>query len=323
MYKNLEEYLVTRSRFEQGGLWLSGVNAYGQLGDTTTLDAHSPIQTITGGSNWKLVSGGIYHTAAIKTDGTLWLWGGNAYGQLGNNDYINLSSPVQTVSAGNNWKLVSCGEYTTAAIKTDGTLWMWGNRGHGVLGDTHAGNVSSPVQTVSAGNNWKLVSCGGYTTAAIKTDGTLWTWGSNFMGQLGDDTTSPKSSPIQTVAAGTNWKFVACGGNTVAGIKTDGTLWLWGANNDGMLGNGTTTHTSSPIQTIAGGTDWKSVSCTYNSVAAIKTDGTLWTWGSNWAGQLGDGTTTSTSSPIQTIAGGTNWKVAVVMDGRGVGAIKW
>ena len=298
-----------------GRLWLWGRNSYGQLGDGSSIvHRSSPIQTVAGGTNWKQVSGGQTHTAAIKTDGTLWSWGRGHLGQLGNNATTNRSSPVQTVSGGTNWKQMASGFSFTAAIKTDGTLWTWGNNNRGHLGDNTRDNKSSPVQTVSGGTNWKLVACGFYHTAAIKTDGTLWLWGRNTAGQLGDNTRDDKSSPVQTVAGGTNWKQVAIAGGFVldgntAAIKTDGTLWLWGNNPEGRLGDNTRDNKSSPVQTVAGGTNWKQVACGRSYAAAIKTDGTLWLWGRGSEGQLGDNTQVDKSSPIQTISGGTNWKL--------------
>jgi alpha-tubulin suppressor-like RCC1 family protein len=289
-----------------GTLWTWGRNNNGQLGDNSITNKSSPVQTIAGGTNWKQVAAGQYHTAAIKTDGTLWTWGYNGNGQLGDNTITHKSSPVQTIAGGTNWKQVACG-YHTAAIKTDGTLWTWGNNSYGQLGDNSFTYKSSPVQTIAGGTNWKQVAAGQYHTAAIKTDGTLWTWGYNGNGQLGDNTITHKSSPVQTIAGGTNWKQVACGYHTAA-IKTDGTLWTWGNNSYGQLGDNSITNKSSPVQTICGGTNWKQVACGSSHTVAIKTDGTLWTWGRNNNGQLGDNSITNKSSPVQTIAGGTNWK---------------
>jgi alpha-tubulin suppressor-like RCC1 family protein len=303
-----------------GTLWTWGHNFYGQLGDNTSVNKSSPVQTVTVGTNWRQVECGSVHTAAIKTDGTLWLWGINNNGQLGDNTVTSKSSPVQTIAGGTNWRQVSCGDYHTAAIKTDGTLWLWGWDSNGQLGDNTTTSKSSPVQTIAGGTNWRQVACGNSHTAAVKTDGTLWTWGSNFNGILGDNTTTSKSSPVQTIAGGTNWRQVACGGHTAA-IKTDGTLWLWGWNTNGQLGDSTTTSKSSPVQTIAGGTNWRQVASGAYHTAAIKTDGTLWTWGLGGSGQLGDNTTTDKSSPVQTIAGGTNWK-QVACDGNHSTAIQ-
>lgn len=292
-----------------GTLWIWGLNTNGQLGDNTVVRKSSPVQTVSGGTNWKQVSCGDDFTAAIKTDGTLWLWGINDNGQLGNNNRTKQSSPVQTISGGSNWKQVECGKYTTSAIKTDGTLWLWGLGWYGMLGDNTVADKSSPVQTVAGGNDWQQVSCFGAHTAALKIDGSLWTWGRNNSGQLGDNTVVDKSSPIQTIAGGTNWKQVACGDGFTTAIKADGTLWVWGVNDYGQLGNNTVDSKSSPIQTVTGGTNWKQVSAGVLHTSAIKTDGTLWTWGYNEDGALGDNSLISKSTPVQTVAGGIDWRV--------------
>lgn len=300
-------------QFVGNTLFCWGRNTYGQIGDNTRVNKSNPTQTVTGGSNWKQVSGGYAHVYGIKTDGTLWGFGQNTKGQLGDNTILSKSSPVQTVALGTNWKQVACG-YHTAAIKTDGTLWTWGpNATYGPLGDNTVDPKSSPVQTVAFGTNWKQVSSGLYHCAAIKTDGTLWTWGQNIYGQLGNNTVANRSSPVQTIAYGTNWKQVSAGGRTTAAIKTDGTLWCWGDGDKGELGDNLSyvvgnNRKSSPIQTITFGTNWKQVSAGYFHTTAIKTDGTLWCWGSNTNGQLGDNTIVSKSSPVQTVAFGTNWK---------------
>jgi alpha-tubulin suppressor-like RCC1 family protein len=292
-----------------GTLWNWGSNNSGQLGDNSITHRSSPVQTVSGGTNWKQVACGGTHAACIKTDGTLWLWGRNANGQLGDNSITHRSSPVQTVAGGTNWKLVACGAYYIAAIKTDGTLWTWGRNTNGQLGINDITHRSSPVQTVSGGTNWKLVAGGYYHIASIKTDGTLWTWGINNYGQLGDNSITHRSSPVQTVAGGTNWKLVAGGYYHTACIKTDDTLWTWGQNANGALGDNTIVHRSSPVQTVAGGTNWKQVAGGITNIVSIKTDGTLWLWGVNTNGSLGDNTVTNKSSPIQTVAGGTNWKL--------------
>ena len=322
-----KDYLISvypnlLNQFDTPMLMTWGYNTYGQLGDNTIVTKSSPVQTVAYGANWKQISAGSNICAGIKTDGTLWTWGRNDLGQLGDNTIVHKSSPIQTIAFGTNWNQVYSGKQntialspSTAAIKTDGTLWLWGYNIYGQLGDNSIAHKSSPVQTVAFGTNWKQVSCGDGHTACIKTDGTLWTWGRNDLGQLGDNTIAKKSSPVQTIAYGTNWKQVSCGYYASAAIKTDGTLWTWGYNSNGELGDNTATaHKSSPVQTIAFGTNWKQVSCGFYNTAAIKTDGTLWIWGFNQYGQLGDSTSVSKSSPVQTIAYGTNWKQ--VSEGR-------
>jgi hypothetical protein len=302
-----------------GTLWTWGAGDDGSLGSGANFSVReTPITTFAGGTNWRQVSVG-YHMSAIKTDGTLWTWGGNFNGQLGNSTVFavgNRSTPVTTFAGGTNWRQVSSGFNSTAAIKTDGTLWTWGinnSRQLGNAGTTSAIDISTPVTTFAGGTNWKQVSANISHMAAIKTDGTLWTWGAAYI--LGNGiVTGNRSTPVTTFAGGTNWKQVGTGGYTTAAIKTDGTLWVWGFAARGVLGNGITTgDISTPITTFAGGTNWKQVACGQYHMSAIKTDGTLWTWGYTTNGILGNATggysgNSNVSTPITTFAGGTNWK---------------
>jgi len=292
-----------------GSLWLWGANngpdgLFGALGDGTTTNRSTPVQTSSFSTNWKMVSSGRYFNLGIKTDGTLWTWGFSYAGGLGNNSAtVRLSNPTQ-IGSQTTWSTVSAGALNVMGIKTDGTLWTWGFAVYGANGDGTTTERNSPVQL--AGTTWKNPAFGYLHAGAIKTDNTLWMWGYNSSGQLGDGTTTTRSSPVQV--AGTTWKQLSCGSGFSIAIKTDNTLWAWGANGNGQLGDGTTGSTSSPIQSWSG-TYWKQVSAGNAYTAAIKTDGSLWTWGGNNLGQLGDNTTTYRSSPVQTASGGTNWKL--------------
>jgi len=305
-----EDYLISVypnliPNFKSAGLFSCGENTYGQLGNSSTSITNSLGETTAKGTNWKNVSAGRSFALGIKTDGTLWTWGRNQFGQLGNTSTIDRSSPIQVT--GTTWMKSAAGETHSAAVKTDGTLWTWGYNTTGQLGDETTTHRSSPVQTKAAGTNWLDVACGLYHVVAIKTDGTLWGWGRNLNGELGDDTRTNKSSPVQTKALGTNWKQVSCGSDHTMAIKYDGTLWGWGSNTNGRLGDNTTTSKSSPVQVVGSSTNWKQVSCGQTHTAAVKTDGTLWCWGDNNVGQLGDNSTTHRSSPVQTVTSGTNW----------------
>ena len=253
-----------------GTLWSWGNNPRGDLGDNSVVLKSSPVQTVAGGTNWKIIakSKGNGNGAAIKTDGTLWTWGYNGFGQLGNNALTagsGQSSPVQTISSATNWKSISIGTNFMSAIKTDGTLWSWGCGAGGVLGNDSGLSRSSPVQTVAGGSNWKCVEALGNLSVAIKTDGTLWTWGCNTNGQLGDNTTVTKSSPVQTVSAGSDWRMIGGSNCTPAAIKSNGILWAWGFASQGRLGDNTTVPKSSPVQVVSGGTNWRSLSSMSNN----------------------------------------------------------
>jgi alpha-tubulin suppressor-like RCC1 family protein len=357
----VQDNFIPKDIFVDGGLWSWGRNTSGHLGDNTVVNTSSPVQTVAGGTVWKLCAAGAYGTGAIKSDGTLWNWG--AFSGLGDNTIVNKSSPVQTISGGTDWKQIDQGFSYAAAIKTDGTLWMWGSNGYYTLGDGTTTSKSSPVQTLAGGADWKQVSAGSFHVGAVKTDGTLWTWGDGYLGglglgdtlsksspsqvgtlttwkqvscgawitaaiqapsdaepgrlwmwgrndygQLGNNTRTNSSSPVQVFGNYYYWKQVNVGSNHTAAVRVDGTLWLWGYNAYGQLGNNSRSNRSSPVQTISTGTNWKQVSCGSEHTSAIKTDGTLWSWGRNNYGQLCDNTIASKSSPVQTVAGGTNWK---------------
>jgi trimeric autotransporter adhesin len=298
-----------------GTLWMWGNNSgSGNLGvnDNSIVASRStPVTTFAGGSNWKKVACGYQHTAAIKTDGSLWVWGSNSSGQLGTNtSIVSRITPVTTFAGGNDWKQVSCGFSNTAAIKNDGTLWIWGAGSSGMGGTNSTASKLTPVTTFAGGNDWKQVTCGGSHTAAIKTDGTLWVWGLGVTGKLGTLDTQNKLTPVTTFAGGNDWRQVVCGGQYTAAIKTDGTLWCWGNNSSGQLGNNLILTVTTPVTTFAGGNNWRQIACSSTSTtSAIKTDGTLWVWGLNYRGNLGNNSTSSVLTPVTTFAGGNNWKM--------------
>jgi alpha-tubulin suppressor-like RCC1 family protein len=295
-------------------LWVWGNNGYGQAGTNDTSYKSTPVTTLSGGSNWKSVAGGITNSVAIKNDGTLWVWGGNRFGESGTNlapsgavpVYL---TPVTTFAGGTNWKQVNSNSFDCAAIKTDGTLWTWGSNYFGVGGIGGGGHQITPVQVFGSHTNWKQVSIGRfYNISAVKTDGTLWTWGRNSYGGLGTNDTTDRLTPVTTFAGGTNWKQVSAGTHNFAAIKTDGTLWTWGRNANGQLGINDTTNRLTPVQVFGNHTNWKQVSAGYIHCAAIKTDGTLWVWGNNSFSALGTNDSTQRDTPVTTFAGGTNWK---------------
>ena len=150
-------------------LWSWGYNVNGQLGVNNTTNRSTPVTTLLGGTNWKSIDGGQYHTIALKTDGTLWIWGNNDYGALGANDPTTRRTPVTTLLGGNNWKSIAGGQYHTIALKTDGTLWSWGANNYGALGvnDTRTG-IFTPVTTLLGGTNWTSIAGGGFHTIAIQ-----------------------------------------------------------------------------------------------------------------------------------------------------------
>ena len=290
-----------------GSLWAWGRNDYGQLAQNNIVYTSSPVQV--GALNtWSYVSIGGFQTLALKTDGTLWAWGFNTYGSVGNSSVANVSSPVQ-IGAGTDWATIATGGYHSLATKNDGTLWAWGYNATGQLGQNNVAYASSPTQ-VGALTTWSKVAGGFNHTLALKTDGTLWAWGSNSSGQLGQNNIVDKSSPVQ-VGALTTWNTLGTGEEHTVVIKTDGTLWTWGRGDQGELGlnaSGFYARVSSPTQ-VGAETNWSYVNRGENNTFSIKTDGTLWVWGDNDAGELGLGDVTLRSSPVQ--VGSDSWQKVV------------
>lgn len=293
-----------------GTLWGWGDNSAGMLG-LGNVTAYSSPKQVGALTNWStnFSTGSDYFCLAVKKDGTLWSWGNNSFGQLGLGNRTNYSSPKQ-VGALTNWSSVASITNASYAIKTDGTLWSWGNNANGQLGLGNITSYSSPKQ-VGALTNWSKITGNikGVHVLALKTDGTLWSWGYGANGgQLGLGNTTSYSSPKQ-VGALTNWLQISSCSYSSAAIKTDGTLWTWGNADYGRLGNGLSGaagNRSSPVQ-IGALTNWLKISCGSYSMYAIKTDGTLWAWGWNGNGQLNTGNNTINFSSPNQIGGSTNW----------------
>jgi len=288
-----------------GEIYNWGINTSGELGQNDLIARSSPVQ-VGALTTWTSITGGLAFNFAVKSDNTAWGWGQGALGNLGQNNNLNYSSPVQLGSL-TNWEKVSSGDYFSVAIKTDGTLWAWGRNNSGELGQNLVTTTkSSPVQ-IGSDTDWYKIATSNASCLAIKTDGTLWTWGTNNQGQLGVGNTISISSPTQ-VGTLTEWAEVNVGklGMGLA-VKTDGTLWIWGSNSQGQLGLGNTISCSSPVQ-VGALTTWLKPSGGAYFSGAIKTDGTLWTWGNNQNGELGQNLSTLTkiSSPVQ-VGSDTNW----------------
>ena len=283
-----------------GTLWGWGHNGYGQVGDGTNENAYAPVQIGTD-TDWQSVSAGGQSSAAIKNNGTLWTWGDNEYHQLGDGTTTDSTMPHQMGTA-TNWASVSCGMVHVLALKNNGTLWAWGDNSSGQLGNGN-GNETTAIVQVTTAANWQFIDAGYMHNSAIRTDGTLWVWGRNQDNQMGSG--FPAGGYLATPSRfGTdaNWQSVSGGAESTVAIKTDGTLWGWGTNTNGQLGNGTHSYRGVATQS---GTDnnWLAVSSGIGTFTlGLKQDGSVWGWGSNGYGQVGDGTNQSRSVPTRILS---------------------
>ena len=209
-------------------------------------------------------------TSVTTYEPYLYSWGSGGNGRLGLGNTTSYSSPKQVGSL-TTWANISTGQSFTIATKNDGTLWSWGFNFYGQLGLNNATSYSSPKQ-IGALTSWSVISAGdGNFSVAIKTDGTLWTWGLNTNGQLGLGNTTSYSSPKQ-VGALTTWSSISAGQRFSIATKIDGTLWSWGYNFSGQLGLGNTTYYSSPKQ-VGALTTWSRVAAGWNFSSAIAING--------------------------------------------------
>ncbi|MBI3042490.1 MAG: Ig-like domain repeat protein, partial [Betaproteobacteria bacterium] len=291
-----------------GTLWAWGDNTSGRLGDGATIWRAAPVR-IGADSNWTSVSSFYMHSAALKNDGTLWSWGANNFGQLGDGTTSSIPrlQPGQ-VGTESSWTAVTAGNGYTVALRSDGTLWAWGDNGAGQLGNGTNSDLSTPTQITSE-TDWAAVAAGNGHTVALKTNGTLWAWGNNSYGQLGG---TPANNWIPTqVGSASDWVAVAAAGLYTIALKSNGTLWAWGANYYGQLGKGTTSSAAQTTPTQVGtASDWVAVDAGYAFAVAVKSSGTLWAWGYNAYGQLGDGTSFDRYVPTQVGSGSLWWSAA-------------
>ena len=291
----------------RGELYAWGKNDSGELGIGTAADNELAPQRVGNDDDWEAVSGGYYHSLALKSDGTLYSWGKNDRGQLGISGNENKTTPQQVGNAGD-WKAVSGGGDHSLALKSDNTLYAWGANSAGQLGNGENGadftdkskDKTAPIQ-IGTDRDWQTISAKEYYSAALKDTGVLYTWGQNGVGELGLGDTTNRNSPTQI---STGWQAVSGGGSATLAIKTDNTLYAWGFNGERQLGLGDTTNRNSPTQISAG---WKAAAMGKSHSLALKDDGTLYTWGYNVVGQLGLGDNVARDRPAK-VGSDTDWK---------------
>lgn len=280
-----------------GYLFASGNNSKGQLGKGDTISLSVLNQVGTDG-DWLLVSAGAEHSLAIKGDGSLWAWGNNTFGELGTQDTLQRTSPVQ-IGSEHGWRSIAAGHGFSLAIKNDGTLWAWGKNDKGQLGNGNTTlTAGHTLERIGSDNDWVSIAAGGEHVLALRSDGTLWAWGANEEGQIGNGaiSTMPVNAP-QQIGTGHQWKHISAGRDFSIAVRAQGTLWSWGANGSGQCGNGGTLAVPAPQQ-IGSENTWAMAAAGGGHGVAIKTNGSLWVWGGNESGQLGIGNTTDQLQPV-------------------------
>jgi alpha-tubulin suppressor-like RCC1 family protein len=285
-----------------GTVWAWGSNSNGQLGDGTTTDSVAPVQ-VSGLSDVTAIAAGSAYTVALKSDGTVWAWGSNSNGQLGDGTTTDSVAPVQ-VSDLADVTAIAAGEFHTVALKGDRTVWTWGANDSGQLGHGGTTQKIKPAQVANLADV-TAIAAGSAHTVVLRKDGKVRAWGDNSSGQLGiGNTDEKKTSPVDVKKLSDVIAIAAGGFHTVA-LKSDGTVWAWGNNSNGQLGDGTTTDMNLPVEIndfasaiaiTAGYQHTASIVAAIVNVGTI--DETFWAWGGNVNGQLGNGTTTDSAVPV-------------------------
>lgn len=275
-------------------LWLCGLNDTGAVGDNTTINKSSPVSVVGGHSFIEIFVRSGATPIALKLDGSVWCWGTGSNGQIGDNTTNNRSSPVSVVGA-HSFINISTGGPVCGLKADNGSVWCWGLNSTGELGNNTTNDRSSPVSVVGAHS---FIDIGSHLAFVIGLkSNSIWTWGSNNQGQLGDNTINDRSSPVSVVGGHLFIKICrTSNNNTSFALKSDGSIWAWGQNGNGLSGDNTTIDRSSPVSVVGG-----HVFIRLTARAGLKADGSVWMWGLNSSGQLGDNTTNNRSSPVSVV----------------------
>jgi alpha-tubulin suppressor-like RCC1 family protein len=281
---------------EDGKVWALGENNFGQLGNGSFGgEAAEPIM-VNKLDGVVAVLAGNKHSVALKKDGTVWTWGYNGSGQLGDGTTRHSSVPDR-VAGISNVKAIASGSGHIVALKNDGTVWAWGGNQSGQIGNGEYVDSKTPVQ-VSGLGDVTAIAAGAFNTSALRKDGTLWSWGFNGKGQLGNGGNERSSSPVR-VSGLDDVHAIAAGDWHVVALRHDGTVWAWGSNHASQLGSTAASYSFSPVQ-VAGLHNIADITASVGHTIAIASNNTVWAWGDAGTGQWGNGTSLEGSvSPVQ------------------------
>ena len=304
---------------EDGSVWTWGSNYHGELGNGKNIYQKVPIP-VSGLSSVTVIAAGYSHSIALRNDASVWTWGSNDDGELGDGTNTGQNIPG-LISEFSNVTAIAAGNSHTIALKDNGTVWAWGSLSQ--LGDETRTSDSQRIPGFVPGlSNITDITAGGYHSICLKNDGSVWAWGSNRYGQLGDRTNTYSRNIPASVPGLTNIIAIAAGSSHSIALKKDGTVWAWGRNKSGQLGNGTTSDQNIP-GSIPGLSSVIAIAAGDSHSIAIKEDGSVWTWGENNYGQLGNGTTSDQNIPgcvpelsnVIAIASGYAHTIALKKDG--------
>ncbi len=284
-----------------GELKCWGSNAYGQLGDGSMTDRSTPVAVVSLGSWMVIVAAGAYHTCALTSLGKAKCWGNDESGQLSVVPTTGRSVPADVISLDSGVTAVDSGGAHTCALTSGGGVKCWGGNFAGELGDGTTINSSIPVDAVSLDSGVTAVTTGGVRTCALTSSDGVMCWGRNDLGQLGDGTLTDHSTPVDVVGLDSGTIAVVAGGDHTCALTSTGGVKCWGRNGFGQLGNGTTTDSPLPVDVAGLISGVTAIAVGEIHSCALTTTGGVKCWGYNYSGQLGDGTSTDSSTPVDVV----------------------
>jgi len=282
---------------KNGQIWGWGFNYYGNIGDNTTTQRNTPV-SILGAKKTFCSIDSSQHTIGIDKNGLVWGWGYNGYGQLGNNSVTNKITPVSILGVKKTFCSITTGQNHTMGIDNTGLVWGWGWNGYGQLGDNSKISKRTPVSILGAKKTFCSVVSGYGHSLGIDNTGLVWGWGYNGKGQLGDNSTVSKCTPVSILGAKKTFCVITSGDVHTIGIDKNGQVWCWGSNVNGQLGDNTIVQRNTPVSILGSKKTFCKISGQQHTLAIDK-NGQLWSWGNNNKGELGDNTINKKCTPIR------------------------
>lgn len=291
-----------------------GYNTSGQLGINSTSQQNAPALVNGGYTDWVVLDAGGWFTCGVRANGTLWCWGEALNGKLGLGSTSPNRTTPQQVGTGTDWTMVSAGVEHACGIR-GGVAYCWGDGPSGQIGNGGTTDQTSPALVSGGFSDWTKITAGEAVSCGIRGSGIAYCWGAAAEGKLGNGTTTPNQNTPQLVSGGfTDWVDIRAGRLTVCGVRANGRGYCWGDGSLGQIGSGGTADQNVPTEMKDGGfgnpyTDWVKIESYYNHTCGIRSagGGTLYCWGTNGNGQLGQGNTTASIFPTIVTGGYTGW----------------
>lgn len=275
-----------------------GLNVYGQLGDNSTINRRTPVDVVALGAGVASLEANGYHTCAVTTLGAAKCWGANYAGQLGDNSTIQRNSPVDVIGLGSGVARIDAGTSHTCAVTTAGSAKCWGTNSYGQLGDGSTTQRNSPVAVIGLDARIARIAANNLHTCAVTTAGAAKCWGNNDNGQLGDNSITQRTTPVDVVGLGSGVAAITAGSAYTCALTTSGAAKCWGDNYYGSLGDNSTTQRRTPVDVVGLGSEVESISAGVHHTCVLTSSAVAKCWGTNAYGQLGDNSTTNRRTPV-------------------------